>query len=131
MTDYKKVLLTPLSTIKEALNVIDKGAIQIALVIDENQKLLGTLTDGDIRRGLLSNLELSDTIESIIFTSPTVCTLSDSKERILEIAVEKKIYQIPRVDENGKLIGVEEVDELLKVKSKSNKVVLMVGGLGL
>lgn len=130
MTDYKKVLLKPTSTIKEALRVIDSGAIQIALVIDENEKLLGTLTDGDIRRGLLNNLELSDVIESIIYTSPTVCTINDSKEAILEIAVAKKIYQIPIVDEKGRLVGVEEVDELLKIESKSNKVVLMVGGLG-
>ncbi|MBT5935161.1 nucleotidyltransferase family protein [Sulfurimonas sp.] len=130
MTDYKKVILIPKSTIIEALQVIDKGAIQIALVIDENEKLLGTLTDGDIRRGLLNDLSLSDSIESIIFKNPTVCNIADTKEKILEIAVSKKIYQIPVVDNDGKLVGIEEVDELLRQKSKSNKVVLMVGGLG-
>ena len=130
MTDYKKVLLKSTSTIKEALQIIDSGAMGIALVIDEHEKLLGTLTDGDIRRGILNNLSLDDSIESIIFKNPTVCYIDDTKERILEVAVSKKIYQIPIVDKSGKLVGIEEVDELLKPKNKTNRVVLMVGGLG-
>jgi len=51
--NYKGILLKPTSTIKEALQIIDSGAMKIALVVDEDEKLLGTLTDGDIRRGLL------------------------------------------------------------------------------
>ena len=130
MTDYKKVLLKSTSTIKEALQIIDSGAMGIALVVDEHEKLLGTLTDGDIRRGILNNLSLNDSIENIIFKNPTVCYIDDTKERILEVAVSKKIYQIPIVDKSGKLVGIEEVDELLKPKNKTNRVVLMVGGLG-
>lgn len=130
MKNFKNILLKPNSTIKEALKIIDSGAMQIALVVDKDANLIGTLSDGDIRRGLLNNLELSDTIETIIFKTPTVCNIEDTKEMILEIAVAKKIYQIPIVDNNGKLVGIEEVDELLKAKEKSNKVVLMVGGLG-
>jgi len=128
--NYKNILLKPTSSIKEALQIIDTGAKQIALVIDEDEKLVGTLTDGDIRRGLLNNLSLEDSIEDIIFKNPTVCTMEDTKEDILEIAINKKLYQIPLVDKNGKLIGIKEVDELLKPKIKPNKVILMVGGLG-
>jgi len=130
MKNYKQILLTPTATIKEALKIIDSGAMQIALVIDENEKLLGTLTDGDIRRGLLNNLTLDNCIESIIFRVPTVCHIDDTKEKILDIALSKKLHQIPLVDKNGKLVGIEEVDELLKPQQKTNKVVLMVGGLG-
>ena len=129
MTDYKKVLLSENATIKEALKVINSGAMQIALVVDDEQKLLGTLTDGDIRRAILNDMDLADPILPIINTNPIVCQIEDSKEKILEIAVAKKIYQIPIVDD-GRLVGIEEVDELLKTKTKSNKVVLMVGGLG-
>ncbi|WP_345993664.1 nucleotidyltransferase family protein [Sulfurimonas sp. HSL-1716] len=130
MKNYKNIILNPSSSIKEALKIIDSGAMKIALVVDENEKLLGTLTDGDIRRGLLNNLSLDDAIEPIIFKTPTTCSIEDTKEKILEIAVEKKLYQIPVVDNTGKLIGIEEVDELLKPKNRNNKVVLMVGGLG-
>lgn len=130
MKNYENILVRADTTIKDALKVIDSGAMHIALVIDEKKKLLGTLSDGDIRRGLLRGLSLDDSIESIVFRTPTVCRIEDTKEKILDIAVEKKIYQIPIVDKEGILVGIEEVDELLKPKTKSNKVVLMVGGLG-
>jgi len=130
MKNCKEILLKQKTNIKEALQIIDKGAMQIALVIDDDEKLLGTLTDGDIRRGLLNNLSLEDNIETIIFKNPTTCKIDDTKERILEIAVSKKLYQIPVIDNDGKLIGIEEVDELLKPTTKTHKVVLMVGGLG-
>ena len=130
MKNFKNLLLNIQSTIKEALQIIDDGAMKIALVVDENSKLLGTISDGDVRRGLLNNLTLNDSIESIVFKTPTVCNIKDTKETILEVALEKKIYQIPIVDLNGRLVGIEEVDNLLKSKIKTNRVVLMVGGLG-
>ncbi|WP_373036566.1 nucleotidyltransferase family protein [Sulfurimonas sp.] len=130
MKNYKNIALKENSTIKEAYRVIDNGAMSIAVVINDDGTLLGTLTDGDIRRGLLGDLELSDTIESLIFRTPTVCHIEDTKEKILEIAVEKKLYQVPIVDNDGKIVGIEEVDELLKPTIKKNKVILMVGGLG-
>lgn len=130
MKNYKDILLKPTSTIKDALKIIDSGAMKIALVVDEDEKLLGTLTDGDIRRGLLNNLSLDDSIESVIFKNPTVCNIKDTKEHILEVAIERKLYQVPIVDNEGRLVGIEEMDELLKPAIKINKVVLMVGGLG-
>ena len=130
MKHYKNILLKPTSLIKEALTVINIGAMGIALVVDENEKLIGTLTDGDIRRGLLNNLGLEDSIENIIFRTPTVCTIENTKEEILRIALDKKLYQIPIVDGSGRLVGIEEVDTLLRPRIKTNRVVLMVGGLG-
>ena len=130
MKDYKKILLKPTSTIKEALKIIDSGAMKISLVVDEKEKLIGTLTDGDIRRGLLNGLSLESSIETIIFGNPTVCYIEDTKEKILEVATQKKLYQVPIVDTEGKLVGIDEVSDLLKPSIKTNKVVLMVGGLG-
>ena len=130
MKDYKKILLKPDSTIKEALKIIDSGAMKISLVVDKEEKLIGTLTDGDIRRGLLGGLTLDSSIETIIFKNPTICYVDDTKESILEVATRKKLYQVPIVDKKGKLVGLEEVSELLKPSSKTNKVVIMAGGLG-
>jgi len=118
------------STIKEALEIIDKAAMQIALIVNENDKLLGTLTDGDIRRGLLKGLDLNSSIESIIFKTPTIAKISDTKEEILKLALSKKLHQIPIVDDNGKILGIQEIEELIKPKGKTNQVILMVGGLG-
>jgi len=130
MKNFKNILLKPSSTIREALTIINAGKMKIALIIDTDKKLIGLLADGDIRRALLSDLILEDSIESIIFKNPITCNIKDTKEKILEIAFKYKIYQIPIVDDFGKLVGIEEVDELLKPKIKENKIVLMVGGLG-
>ena len=130
MKNIENIKLRENSTIKEALEIIDKGSMQIALVVDENDMLLGTLTDGDIRRGLLKGFDLSCSIEHIVFKTPTIAKISDTKEDILKIALSKKLHQIPIVDDFGKIVGIKEIEELVKPKDKINKVVLMVGGLG-
>lgn len=129
MKSVENLKLSPKSTIREALHIIDTGAMQIAIVVDEHDRLIGTLTDGDIRRGLLNNLSLDASIESIVFKTPTVATLSDTKEEILKKALNKKLHQIPIVDEENRVIGIKEIEELVKSQPKPNKVILMVGGL--
>ncbi|MBU0633189.1 nucleotidyltransferase family protein [bacterium] len=130
MKQINNIKLTLTSTIKEALKIIDSGAMQIAIVVDKEDRLIGTLTDGDIRRGLLNGLDLASSIESIIFRTPTVANITDTKEEILKKALAKKLHQIPIVDDERRVIGIKEIEELVKPSLKSNKVVLMVGGLG-
>ena len=130
MKSIENLKLKQNTTIKEALEIIDKAAMQIALVIDENDKLLGTITDGDIRRGFLKGLNLDSSIESVIFKTPTIAKISDTKEEILKRALSKKLYQIPIVDDSGKLVDIEDLAALLKVNNRRNRVILMAGGLG-
>ena len=130
MTPINRIKLLPTSTIREALRIIDKEAMQIAIVVDENDRLLGTLTNGDIRRELLNNLNLDDQVESIVFKTPTVARLTDSKEEILQKALTKKLRQMPVVDEENRVIGIRAIEELVRPHRKPNKVILMVGGLG-
>jgi len=130
MGNFEKLKLKIDSTIKTALKVIEAGGKQIALVLDEENQLLGTLTDGDIRRGLLRGVVLEDSIELLINRTPTVCTINQSKDEILRIATEKRLYKIPIVDLEGVLVRIEEVNTLIKREEYSNSVVLMVGGLG-
>ena len=117
------------ASIKEALEVIDKGAIKVAVVLSDDGLLLGMLSDGDIRRALLKGMSLDDSITGIINRDPVVANINDTKERILELANEKKLHQIPIIS-NGKLIGIQDIREFLAPKNKPNKVILMVGGLG-
>ena len=130
MKNIEGLKLLPHASIRDALQIIDNGAIQIALIVDRNNKLLGTLTDGDIRRGLLNGLTLESSIESIIFKSPTIAKISNTKKEILDIALSKKLYQIPIVDDENQVVGIQVIKELIKPKEKPNKVILMVGGLG-
>jgi dTDP-glucose pyrophosphorylase len=117
-------------TIKEALKIIDESSKQILLVVDETGKLVGTLNDGDIRRGLLKGAELANTIDNIYFKNPAVANINDTKESIIRLATGKKIHQIPVVDTDGRPIGLETLDRLISKQTKTTPVVLMAGGLG-
>lgn len=130
MINHKEITVYKNQTIKEALEIIDKGAIRIAIVLDENIKVIGTITDGDIRRGLLSGLTLESHIENLYFKEPTLANINEPKETIIQKAIAKKLYQIPIVDNDGKLVDIEDLASLLKVSNRRNRVILMAGGLG-
>jgi dTDP-glucose pyrophosphorylase len=130
MKNIENIKLTVDSTIKEALQIIDNGAVKFAIVVDKDGKLIGTMTDGDIRRAILDGKTLGDTIENIYFKEPTIVTVNHTKEEIINLCTSKKIYQIPVVDNEGRVVSIDLLDELLKPEIHPNKVVLMVGGLG-
>jgi len=130
MNDIAKIRLHKSSTIKEALHIIDSGAVKIAVVVDANDTLIGTLTDGDIRRAILQGKGIDDTIEGSYSTSPTVVSVNASSEEVINICTARKIHQVPIVDEHFRVVGIDLLDELLKPKIRTNRVVLMVGGLG-
>jgi dTDP-glucose pyrophosphorylase len=118
------------STIVNALSVIDSGAVKIALVVDSDNKLLGTLSDGDIRRALLRKKTLNETIEGVYFKNPITANKGSSKEDLLRLCLINGIAQIPIVDEDRKVIDLFIIDDGLLKKQHENHVVLMVGGLG-
>jgi len=129
MRKINKICLPPESTIREALTVIDKGVMQVALVVKDN-KLIGTITDGDIRRGFLAGKTLEDSIDDLVNKSPVKGLINKSREDIMQLALARGVKQIPIVDEDDVLFGIEFIDDYLKVSEKPNLVVLMAGGLG-
>ncbi len=129
MKSINNIKVNEKSSIREVLQIIKNGAVKIAFVMN-GKKLLGVIADSDIREGLLNNLNLFDSIESIYNKNPLVSYEDDSRQEIIEKALLKKIQQIPILNNKNEVIGVEELDELLRPTPKSNKVILMVGGLG-
>lgn len=130
MKDWTSILAKPATPILEVLEIIDAGARQLALIVDENQKLLGTVTDGDIRRGLLKGRQLHDQVSTIMNAYPTVASPYDSRENILALMKIRQLHQIPVVDEDGRVIHVEILNQLIGPIKKDNWVILMAGGLG-
>lgn len=126
--EWDKILLSPKATIRQALELINTGALQIALV-SSNKTLLGSITDGDIRRGLLKNLSLDDTIENIMNTSPLTADASLPKDKLLSLLESKKISAIPIV-QNGEIVGLETLHNLLRKKKFENPIFIMAGGFG-
>jgi dTDP-glucose pyrophosphorylase len=130
MRDCKKVLVSPSTPIIEVMQFIEESSIQIALVVDEQARLKGTATDGDIRRGLLKGIALASPISEVMFRSPTVARLNDSSQSILSLMKTKELRQIPVLDEAGAVVGLEVLDELIQLSRQDNRVVLMAGGAG-
>lgn len=130
MKDWKKVLVSENTPIREAIEVIDAGALQIALVVDEGRRLLGTITDGDVRRGILKGIALEEPAARIMNAKPTIAKVEESRDKILQRLRQRSLHQIPVLDQQGRLVGLEVIEDLLRPKSRENLVVIMAGGLG-
>lgn len=130
MKDFKKIQVASDITIRETIQLIDANAMQIALVVDQTGKLVGTVTDGDIRRGILKGFSLDETVELIMNRHPIVCSREDDREVMLARMKLTGLHHMPIVDPVGCLVGLETLDELLVPAERDNVVVLMAGGLG-
>lgn len=130
MKDWGKTLIPLSSSIVDTIKIIDTSGMQIALVVDEKNRLQGTVTDGDIRRGILRGVSLDRPVTEVMRAAPVAATVEQKREEILNIMKKKGIKQIPVVDEGGCVVGLELLDELLHTGVMENWVVLMAGGLG-
>lgn len=128
---WKNVLLTPQSSIREALEIINREALRIALVVNENHELLGVITDGDIRRGILNNIELAEKVTLIMNSSPKFAYSNLSRMQMLNIMTENSILSLPVIDyTSGKVIGLERLEKNIKRNIYENPVFIMAGGFG-
>ena len=130
MANWKDILVKPENTVREAIKIIDEGALQICLVVDVQDKLLGTITDGDIRRAVLKDISLEESVTKVMRENYTVAHENETRENILSVMKKTKIHQIPLVNDHGVVVGVETIDELLKTPVRDNWVILMAGGVG-
>jgi dTDP-glucose pyrophosphorylase len=130
MKDWKNTLITSYNPIMEAMKIIDVGAMQIALVIDDDGRLIGVITDGDVRRGLLNGITLEQPVHLIMNKDFTVVSVNTSHEEILNLMKRKDLRQIPVVDDRGCVVNLKLLVDMIQLTSRDNWVVLMAGGLG-
>ena len=139
--DRKKIeslLVSKTDTIKYAMQQLNESAEKILFVIDNSHKLLGTLTDGDIRRGLINGIEFTDSIEQIMNFNFVSLKYDDKDIESIatQLITENKIEQIPLLDERGKIKDIIFWTDLIRTKQKKpikllpNTVVIMAGGKG-
>lgn len=128
--DWRKALLPSEATLQQAIHSLEETALQIALVISKDGALLGTLTDGDIRRGLLRGLDLNSSIDSIIHREPLVVPPRMSRDMALQLMQANRIHQLPIVDEERRVVGLHLWDELMVPGQRPNLMVIMAGGQG-
>ena len=109
---------------------IDSGALRIAIVVDENRRLLGTLTDGDVRRALLGRVPMDVPTSRVMCATPQVAKRDWSLERIRAVMEAQHLLQLPLVDDDGRVVGLETLHGLLDKRHVTNPVFLMAGGFG-
>ncbi|MFY9327833.1 MAG: nucleotidyltransferase family protein [Georgfuchsia sp.] len=127
---WRQAILPVNSTIQQAIRNLDQGGLKIVLVVNEAGELQGTISDGDIRRGLLRGLDLSSPIASVIHHDALVVPPEMTREMVMRLMVANKIQQIPVVDEHRNVVGLHLWDEITTPPARPNLMVIMAGGMG-
>jgi dTDP-glucose pyrophosphorylase len=127
---WRTTVLSPNSSIKQAIATLNETGLQIVLVLDKQDILLGTVTDGDIRRGLLRGLGMENQIESIMRSNSIVVTPEMSRDVVIQLMHANRFRQLPVVDEDRKVVGLHLWDEISIPVERPNLMVIMAGGLG-
>ena len=127
MKNIEKIFVTTKTTIKETLQVIEKGQKKIAIVVDNNKKFLGVINDGDIRRALISKYTLTDKIENIFQVNCKFSFEDVPESEIKKICEDFDIDSIPILNQEKKVCDIYNSKQKAHIQ---NHVVFMVGGLG-
>lgn len=127
---WRTVVLPLHSTIKQAIATLNDTGLQIVLVLDRNDILLGTVTDGDIRRGMLRGLTLDEPIESVMSSNSLVVPPEMNRDVVLQLMHSNRFRHLPVVDANHKVVGLHLWDEITTPAERPNLMVIMAGGLG-
>jgi len=128
--NWRDALLGGDATIGAAVQSLDRSSLQIVLLLDPKERLAGTITDGDIRRGLLRGLALGDSVSEIMQNEPMVVPPSLDREIVLQIMSANKIHQLPIVDERRNVLGLHVWDDMQAPVRRPSTMVVMAGGKG-
>lgn len=137
MNNLKDILVQPTDTIREAMSRISIGLRGIVLVVDEGNRLLATITDGDVRRAILAGISIDDTVER--FTTdgdkrtprrPITMAVGTRRHVLLETMKTNIIRHLPLLDKEGRVADVIAIQDLLPDEDLQVKAVIMAGGFG-
>ena len=130
MRDWKKLTTRVTASIREAIAKLDVATAKIVMVLEEGGRLVGTITDGDVRRGLLRGCTLDDAVSTVMNKKPITAGFGEEREALGLLMRSKQVSQIPLVDRSGRVMGLETVDDLTRTERQETPIVLMAGGEG-
>lgn len=117
-------------TIRDAMRAIDEGAVALAVAVDRDRQLVGTVTDGDIRRALLQGAKLDDPVGPVVTAHPTIVDSDAPRTDVLDLMQARSLSVIPIVDGSGRIIGLHTLSELVGPEVRPTLAVIMAGGKG-
>lgn len=130
MKSWREAVVSNGVSLEQAIKVLDKAALRIALIVDDQGKLLGTLTDGDVRRALLQHRPLETPVNLVMNTQPKTAEQSWEEKRMLAVMKKYELLHLPIVDYENQLVGLTSLHTILHKPKYDNPVFLMAGGFG-
>lgn len=136
MKDIEKLFVYRENSVYEAMNVIQRGKVEMALLVDEDRRLIATITDGDIRRALLIGLDTNDCAERLLENrihsnnKPVFEAVGTPPDELLKIMRQKTLRHIPLIDEDGRVVELAWISELIEEVGMPLSAVVMAGGFG-
>lgn len=127
---WTQAILPIHSKIRDAAEVLNKSSLKIVIVTDHLGGFLGTISDGDIRRGLLKGLDLTNLIETIVHFEALVVPPGLNRDVVVQLMKANKIQQIPIVNEKMEVLGLHLWDQVDVPVLRSNVMIIMAGGKG-
>lgn len=137
MRNLVQFLVEPTASIREVMSCIDRNAKGICLVVDEDRHLMGTITDGDIRRAILDGVDLNSSAQRLLdrrsytpYPEPITAPSDASDAELVELMNRHSIRQVPLVDEDGRVVDLALLGDLVKEYEFPLTAVVMAGGYG-
>lgn len=128
---FKKLCLGINSSILDSINSLNENRSAIVFICDPSLKLLGTITDSDIRRGLGNNIDIKMPVSRIMNHDPISVSTAASENELREKFLETSLRSIPILTDDGELVDYRLIEEFSSFKSRKGNLLIMAGGFGL
>jgi dTDP-glucose pyrophosphorylase len=136
MENLEQILIQPGASVWEAIEAVDRSGAGIALLVDEDCHLIGTITDGDVRRAILHGVSMDVAAAALLdyrpeeYRRPTVAPLGTERPEILQLMQSRGIRHVPVLDDEGRVVDLVWLNELVKECELPLRAVVMAGGHG-
>jgi dTDP-glucose pyrophosphorylase len=128
--DLRAACAPTTATIRDALEVVDRSATLVCLLVDDTGRLAGLLTDGDLRRAFLKGSSLDDPAIDHATTSPHFVPAGSPRALVLDLMQALRISAVPELSADGTLVGLHTLSDVIGSSPLPNTAVIMAGGRG-
>lgn len=128
--NWKKAIIKIDSSLEDSIKKLELAEVQILMVVNKSNTFIGTITDGDLRRGLIKGINLTDSIDKIINFNPIIAPPGTGLDLVKEIMLINSINQLPIIDKNKKIKDLHILKDFIESKDIDTPLVIMAGGKG-
>lgn len=136
-SNLTKLCIDPVGTVRDAMALIDRSRMGIVLVVDQERRLLGTITDGDLRRAVLANVDFGQPVSVLLarkvgspYARPITARAGADRDTYLRLLQQHNILHLPLLNEEQRVVGLVTLDDFVTDRALPLQAVIMAGGAG-